>query len=358
MNNHELYIGIMSGTSLDAIDACLVDFSNQQIKIVSTLSLPLDKPQTIAALNHEGNIPELLELDQELAYDFANACHQLLKQAGVDAQQVKAIGCHGQTIRHNPQGQYGYSRQIGNGARIAQLTNICTVNDFRSRDVAAGGQGAPLVPAFHEAAFAAAHNNMAVINIGGMANITTLKNGKVTAGFDTGPGNVLMNAWVKEHKNQNFDEAGSWAQSGNIDQRLLNEMLDHPYFKQAAPKSTGRETFDRHWLDSFMLPSNSADTQATLLELTAQSIYQSLPTDIEHIYVCGGGAHNTALVQRLDELTAQSVLSTEHLGINPDWVEAAAFAWLAKQALSGKPSNCPIATGASSACVLGAIYPA
>lgn len=361
MQDKTLYIGLMSGTSLDAVDAILMDFT-QGIHVLRTLNIPLPDVlyNEILALNspQENELSRSLVLGKKLARLFSASVIELLNNAGLNADEITAIGSHGQTLRHSPDGESGYSLQIGDPSTIAELTGITVVADFRNRDIAAGGQGAPLVPAFHKAAFISPEENRAIINIGGMANVTLLYSNGNTEGFDTGPGNVLMNHWTKHHLGKDYDHNGRWAQTGKVDIPLLNEMLKEPYFHLPAPKSTGRELFGPHWLTQFnpgsFLP---ADIQATLLELTAITIIDTLPKKIHTLFICGGGAYNLYLMQRLRELTGKPVNSTASLGIAPEWVEAAAFAWLAKQTMNHLPGNLPDATGASGLRVLGGIYP-
>jgi anhydro-N-acetylmuramic acid kinase len=313
-------------------------------------------------------IERLGHADRLLGIEFAHATHVLLKQAGVRADQITAIGSHGQTIRHRPQATAGapaFTLQIGDANTIAQLTRITTVADFRRRDIAAGGQGAPLVPAFHRAVFAKNAHNRVIVNIGGMANITALPVDDTTLGFDTGPGNVLLDAWINRHQQQNYDRDGQWASSGSVDTTLLANLLRDPFFAAPPPKSTGRELFNLTWLDAHLAGCAAiaaADVQATLAELTARSIADAivaLPFIANEVFVCGGGAYNGDLMLRLERLLHPRLLGhTGQLGIAPEWVEAAAFAWLARETLAGRPGNEPAVTGASERCVLGAIYPA
>lgn len=356
------YIGIMSGTSLDAIDAALVCF-DQGISLETHLELALPEAirQEIKALNQpcENDLARSQVLSQQLASLFAQAGKSLLQQQGIDANKIVAIGCHGQTLRHAPEGDFGYSLQIGCGARIAELTGITTVTDFRSRDIAAGGQGAPLVPAFQRVALGSHKENRAIINIGGMANLCYLNKCGQATGFDTGPGNVLLDSWVQKHQQQAFDQQGNWAATGRVQQDLLKQFLQEPYFAKAPPKSTGRELFDQHWLEHFSLSLyRPEDVQATLLELTAHSICQSLQgLAIDAIYLCGGGSANTLLKTRIQALSQKPCNTTKALGADPDYLEAIAFAWLAKRCLEGQSNNCPEATGAKGHRILGAIYP-
>jgi anhydro-N-acetylmuramic acid kinase len=356
-----LYIGLMSGTSLDAIDAILMDFSDT-IHVLATKNIPL--PQTlrdeILALNtpQHNELTRSLVMGKKLAHLFSAAVIELLKDTGITKSQIIAIGSHGQTLRHAPLGEFGYSLQIGDPSTIAELTGITVVADFRNRDIAAGGQGAPLVPAFHQAAFGSAKENRAIINIGGMANVSIFLTNGTIQGFDTGPGNVLMNHWTQQHINQSYDHNGEWAKSGKINNTLLTQMLQEPFFNIPPPKSTGRELFDAHWLDQYCLASiKPEDIQATLLELTAITIVHALPDNIDTLFVCGGGAYNLQLMARIAAISGKPTLNTQTLGIAPEWVEAAAFAWLAQQTINYQPGNLPAATGAKGLRILGGIYP-
>ncbi len=361
----DLYIGIMSGTSLDGIDAALVDLSQAKPRLVSSHYQPYAQPLKEALLAlHQVSHNELHQshlVANRLGHEYAEATHTLLKKAGVGAGFVQAIGCHGQTIRHRP--EHGYTIQLNNAALLAELTGIHVVSDFRSRDIAAGGQGAPLVPAFHDRVLRHPGIHRAILNIGGIANLTDLAPGRVTSGFDTGPGNLLMDAWIARHRGKPYDKDGAWAASGRIIPSLLQRLLAEPYFADAPPKSTGRDLFNLAWLDSHLDGGEApADVQATLLALTGDSIaaaVQRFCRGAEEIYLCGGGAHNDTLSAHLQRTLPQChILKSEALGIAADWMEAIAFAWLAQQALSLRPGNLPAVTGARHPCVLGAIYPA
>jgi anhydro-N-acetylmuramic acid kinase len=350
----------MSGTSLDAIDAVLMDFSSGNQLIASyTNSLDLDTQHEIRALNtvQSNELTRTLILGKQLALAFSNTVNGLLQQEKISPKDIIAIGSHGQTIRHAPNGTLGYSLQIGDPSTIAENTGITVVADFRNRDIAAGGQGAPLVPAFHQAVFSSGHENRAIVNIGGMANATLLIKNQPTYGFDTGPGNVLMNQWILQKQGQLYDANGAWAASGKVNKPLLHKMLQEPYFQLPPPKSTGRELFDSHWLGQFSLADiHAEDIQATLLELSAMSICDALPTTIDRIYLCGGGAYNLQLKQRIATLSQKPVDTTASLGIDPGWVEAAAFAWLAKQTLHHASGSLSHVTGAKGPRILGGIY--
>lgn len=357
-----LYIGIMSGTSLDAIDVVLVE-SADKIRLLASHSQAINtalREQT-RALNHadHNDLERSLVLDRLWGELFAQAVLSLLEQQAIDKSTITAIGSHGQTVRHSPFTIPSYTLQIGDPNTIAELTGIDVVADFRRRDIAAGGQGAPLAPAFHQAVFTSPEENRAIINIGGMANITLLSAGQATLGFDSGPGNVLLNAWIKHHKNLDYDAEGEWARSGKVITHLLDKALKYDYFSLAPPKSTGREQFDLHWLNALLIGDEKAeDVQATLIEITARSICDALPHDIDALYLCGGGAFNRYLHQRIAEISQKPVSSTEALGIDPNWLEAIAFAWFAQQTIEKKAASLPSVTGAKAARILGAIYQA
>lgn len=361
----DLYVGLMSGTSLDGVDAILASFpTNHLPRVVGTHYFPYPaglRTQLLAL--HTPQADELHQtnlLAQELARLYAQTVLALLEKTQTPPDQIAATGCHGQTIRHRPES--GYTVQLVNGALLAELTGITSIIDFRSRDIAAGGQGAPLVPAFHAAVLANAAEHRVIVNIGGIANLTDLApNGKVS-GFDCGPGNLLLDAWAAQHLGKPIDENGAWAASGKVLPELLGRMLAHEFFAAQPPKSAGREQFNLDWLREQMNGSEAPqDVQATLLELTSRGIVDAVRSHcrgFDALYVCGGGVHNSALMQRLAALSGRPVHSTTALGIDPDWMEALAFAWLARQCLEGKPGNLPTVTGAGGPRVLGAIYPA
>lgn len=367
------YVGLMSGTSVDGIDAALISLSSAgRLLLVETHSHPIPDitRNQIQALMHDGpqEVERLGELDMALGGLFAEAANTLIKKAGTAQKEIRAIGSHGQTIRHRPLAAHPFTLQVGNPSVIAERTGITTVADFRARDMAAGGQGAPLVSAFHEAVFRSAERTRAIVNIGGIANVTYLPAGdsRETSGFDTGPGNTLLDQWIARHQSQKHDEAGQWAASGQSCHELLELLLTDIYFKTSPPKSTGREHFNMDWLQKNLkklaaLPA-SADVQATLLQLTAKSIAQAIKNflrETQEVYVCGGGAHNLALMSALSQnLPSLEIATTDKLGMPPDWVEAAAFAWLAHRTLEKEPGNLPAVTGAQHAVILGGIYPA
>ena len=361
----ELYIGIMSGTSLDGIDAALVDLSQASPRLVASHFQSYAEPlkEALLALHHPSHneLHQAQLIANRLAREYADATLALLKKAGVSATEVQAIGCHGQTVRHRP--EHGYTIQLNNAALLAELAGIHVVSDFRNRDIAAGGQGAPLVPAFHDHVLRNPNFHRAILNIGGIANLTDLPPGKDTTGFDCGPGNLLLDAWIARHQGASFDKDGTWAASGQVIPGLLQRLLAELFFTLPPPKSTGRDLFNLEWLAKHLTGKEApADVQATLLALTGDSIAAAVRrfcTGAEEIYVCGGGAHNAALVSHIQHaLPHCRIQKTEVLGIAADWMEAIAFAWLAQQALHLRPGNLPAVTGAKHPCVLGAIYPA
>ena len=363
-----LYIGVMSGTSLDGLDIALVELeARTSIKLLASHYIPMPEAMRaeILGLCSSGadEIARSAIAENRWVELAAQGIAALLELQQLTARDIRAIGSHGQTIRHEP--AQGFTVQIGNPALLAELTNICVVGDFRRRDVAAGGQGAPLVPAFHEALFADSPGNRAILNVGGFSNLSLINPTDPVSGFDCGPGNVLLDAWIQEQCGELYDRNGEWAASGAVDTRLLKVLLQDPFFQTKGPKSTGREVFNLAWLKHHLLSLPSIypqNVQATLLELTASTIAQSLQTAQPHtdeLLVCGGGAHNAALMARLASLLVHTqVSSTLTKGVDPDWVEAMAFAWLAHCCLENIPANRPSVTGARGLRVLGGIYPA
>jgi anhydro-N-acetylmuramic acid kinase len=363
------FIGIMSGTSLDGVDAALVAHTGDDFQQINQAFVPYPAAvkQTLLDLHHPATneLHAAAVMANTLAELYAEAVQKILQQSGLPAESITAIGCHGQTIRHCPDLPDGqaYTLQIGNHARLAELTQIAVIGDFRSRDIAAGGQGAPLVPAFHQAVFASTTKNRAIINIGGIANISWLPvNGQVT-GFDSGPGNMLLDQWTQQHTGQAYDANGDWSASGQVNEALLQAMLAEPYLAQTAPKSTGRDLFNQQWLKQHLQPLDDRpeNIARTLLELTAITIADAITRfcpDIEEAYVCGGGARNGLLMHRLSALTGYTIEPTDKLGVEVDWVEAVAFAWLAQRCVDGLSGNLPAVTGAKGPRILGAIYPA
>jgi anhydro-N-acetylmuramic acid kinase len=359
------FVGLMSGTSLDGIDSVVADLSAPTPRLLATDHAPFDEGLrvTLFDLNEpaNGELHRAALAGLALARAYADGVQRVLAKAGARPADVQAIGCHGQTVRHRPAD--GYTLQLVNGARLAELTGITTVCDFRSRDIAAGGQGAPLVPAFHARVFGDAHEHRVIVNVGGIANLTDISPASPVRGFDCGPGNLLMDAWVANRRGQPFDTDGAWAASGNRLPELLARMLANPYFALDPPKSAGREEFNLAWLGTKLAGTERPeDVQATLLELTARGITDAIGRhcrEAHAVYLCGGGARNKALLARLAALLApRLVATTEQLGVAPEWVEALAFAWLAQRTLAREPGNLPEVTGASGPRVLGAIYPA
>ncbi|HCT73224.1 MULTISPECIES: anhydro-N-acetylmuramic acid kinase [Psychrobacter] len=385
-----LYIGMMSGTSLDGMDAVLCQFAgeedNQQpMRLLATHSqeFPPRLREVLLALCQPNGVQELApvedepssELDwfgwasKEYAEFASDVVNNLLQQSHTDVESVLAIGCHGQTVRHRP--QMGFSLQLVDANIIAERTGISVVSDFRRRDMAVGGQGAPLVPAFHQALFATPDSTRILLNLGGIANITVLPaNDSPVIGYDTGPANLLLDAWTALHTDKDYDAGGTWAQSGQVVEPLLNQLIEHPFFARTYPKSTGREDFNLAWLQdelqkfdqaSAHIRYSSADVQATLTELTAMSASMQInmfinPHENSSVYVCGGGALNDYLMTRLQaHLPHCTVETTASLGLNPAWVEAVAFAWLARQTLIGETGNLPAVTGANKGVVLGQV---
>jgi anhydro-N-acetylmuramic acid kinase len=359
-----LVVGLMSGTSLDGVDAVLVDFSELPPRTLATHWLPYSDDIRCEAQRLQGagsdEIHRAAQLANALARCYAEAVRTALSVAGVAAAQVSAIGCHGQTIRHQPAA--GYTVQLNNPALLAELTGIAVVADFRSRDIAAGGQGAPLVPAFHAAVFGDPGQHRVILNLGGIANLTDLNPGQPVRGFDCGPGNLLMDAWIERHQGRRYDDGGQWADRGQVLPDLLQRLLADPFFAADPPKSCGRDEFNSTWLDRQLAGNERAeDVQATLLALTAVTVSAAIGRwcgKPQEVFVCGGGARNQALMARLQEhLPDCRVAGTDFLGQPADWVEAVAFAWLAWRTLRGEPGNLADVTGARGPRVLGAIYP-
>ena len=360
------YAGLMSGTSVDGVDAALCEWPDHgRLSLIGTHYQPFsdglrERLLTLCAPSHN-ELEVAGACGREIASEYANATAALLTAARVGPDAVRAIGCHGQTVRHRPEA--GFSIQVVNPALLAELAGIDVIADFRNRDLAAGGQGAPLVPAFHAAAFGRTGKHRVVVNIGGFANITDLPSAGVVRGFDTGPGNALLDLWIHRHRGARYDDKGALAASGTLLPRLLERLLADPYFSLAPPKSTGREHFNGGWLDRHLLGGEApADVQATLAALTTETIARSIDTycpGAQEILVCGGGVHNDNLMQRLcARLAPVGVDSTTACGIDPDWVEAVAFAWLARQWVLRLPGNVAEVTGAKGPRVLGACYPA
>jgi anhydro-N-acetylmuramic acid kinase len=363
-----LFLGLISGTSVDGIDAALVAFGPApRILFARTYPYPADlhadvlrwsQARALVALDDIGR------LDTRLGKMFAGVATQALADAGVTAAQVRAIGSHGQTLRHDPRGEAPFTQQLGDASLIAEATGITTVADFRRRDVAAGGQGAPLMPAFHAAVMHSPAEDRAVLNLGGIANLTLLPREGDVRGFDTGPANGLMDAWCLRHRGEAYDRGGAFALGGQVHEPLLAHLLDEPWFALPPPKSTGRDQFQLEWVEA-RLGTDAlapADVQATLCELTAATVADALRATLpgcQRLLACGGGVHNPLLMARLAaRLPGVAVESTATLGLDPDFIEAAGFAWLARETLAGRPGNLPAVTGARGPRVLGAIHPA
>ena len=361
-----LYLGLISGTSMDAIDAALVDFDAAPLRIIAAsatafdaalkrrISAVLDTPDQVA-------LDELGQIDVELARGFAHAALALLRDAGVSAGRVSGIGSHGQTLRHRPDLAPPFTWQIGDPNTLTEMTGITVVADFRRRDVAAGGQGAPLLPVFHDHLFRNADEDRIILNLGGIANITVLRRDMTVTGFDTGPANRLLDAWISLHQDQDFDAGGAWANTGRCDDALLRDLLREPYFDLPPPKSTGRELFNLPWLRGKLgLSSRRAqDVQATLRQLTAMTVAAEVRRHAPGaaLYACGGGAHNAGLLEAIArEVAPARVATTAALGLDPDYVEAVAFAWFARRTLDGLASSAGSVTGAAGARILGGVY--
>ncbi len=357
--------GLMSGTSLDGVDGVLAEFPPEAGRILAHAHVPYPEPlrRQLADLNHPGTNDLARSATAAVAVTdlYAECVSALLGRSGLSANQIRAIGCHGQTVRHQPRS--GYTLQLLNPARLVEAAGVSVVCDFRSRDIAAGGEGAPLAAAYHRAAFTGPGETRCVINIGGIANLTVLHADGRATGFDSGPGNGLLDAWCQRHQGQAFDANGAWAASGSVIPSLLSRLRADAYFARPAPKSTGREDFNATWLDRALTGSEKpADVQATLLELTVGTIadaIESAAPDAKRILLCGGGARNGALRRELAaKVGGREVGLTDDVGVAAEHVEAAAFAWLAHRCLNHLPGNLPAVTGARGERVLGAIYPA
>jgi anhydro-N-acetylmuramic acid kinase len=360
------YLGLISGTSMDAIDAVLVDFDASPLHLIASsatafepelkrrIARILDSPERVA-------LDELGQIDVELARAFAAATLALLRDAGIGAGRVTAIGSHGQTLRHRPDLPTPFTWQIGDPNTLCEMTGITVVADFRRRDVAAGGQGAPLLPVFHDQVFRSDSEDRVIANLGGIANITVLRRDTTVTGFDTGPANRLLDAWISLHLGKDFDADGAWASTGRCDDTLLQQLLDEPYLSLPPPKSTGRELFNLPWLNSKLglFSRRPQDVQATLQQFTAVTIAAAVRkhAPAAALYVCGGGARNGALLESLAQLVAPNpVATTAALGLDPDYVEAVAFAWFGRRTLDGLTSSAGSVTGAAGARILGGVY--
>ena len=368
MDHKELYIGVMSGTSMDGVDTALVSIEDTSITLLAHDEFPM--PDDIKArllevcIGQKTDLIVIGELDHQLGHLFADAVLQLLDKSGTPASSVTAIGNHGQTVFHQPTGDSPFTMQLGDANIIAAKTQIQTVADFRRKDMALGGQGAPLVPAFHHTIFHPRDSSVVVLNIGGISNISVLRPNQPTLGYDTGPGNMLMDAWVDKHTGEKFDRDALFALKGQLNQALLEQLLNESYLSQMPPKSTGRELFNLPWLEQQLTEFKdlaAEDVQRTLCEYTALTITNEVETyrlgDQPALYVCGGGTRNPLLMKRLSELLPSwEVESTTSKGVDADYMEAMAFAWLAQRHVHQLPSNLPEVTGASRAASLGVLY--
>ncbi|MCF7488369.1 anhydro-N-acetylmuramic acid kinase [Vibrio sp. A2-1] len=368
MDHKELYIGVMSGTSMDGVDTALVSIEDDSITLLAHDEFPM--PEDIKArllevcIGQKTDLIAIGELDHQLGHLFADAVLQLLDKSGTPASSVTAIGNHGQTVFHQPTGDSPFTMQLGDANIIAAKTQIQTVADFRRKDMALGGQGAPLVPAFHHTIFHPRDSSVVVLNIGGISNISVLRPNQPTLGYDTGPGNMLMDAWVDKHTGEKFDRDALFALKGQLSPALLEQLLNESYLSQMPPKSTGRELFNLPWLEQQLTEFKglaAEDVQYTLCEYTALTIANEVETyrlgNQPALYVCGGGTRNPLLMKRLSELLLSwEVESTTSKGVDADYMEAMAFAWLAQRHIHQLPSNLPEVTGASRAASLGVLY--
>jgi anhydro-N-acetylmuramic acid kinase len=362
----ELFLGMISGTSMDGVDAVLAEIGDADFRILNAATTPFPTPlrerlETLV-VTAQTSLRDFGALDVAVGRFFAECALSLIGATGRKPVEVAAIGSHGQTVYHEASGADPFTLQIGDPNVIAAHTGITTAADFRRIDVALGGQGAPLVPAFHSWRFRDPREARVVLNIGGIANITVLAPARATTGFDTGPGNTLLDLWIRRRRDERFDRNGRWASGGKVSEPLLAACLDEPFFAAPAPKSTGRELFHAAWLDRRLACVGEladADVQATLAELTASTIARAIRADLpqcREVIVCGGGAHNGDLTQRLQRLTGARITTTDAYGVAPDWVEGAAFAWLARARLRGLAGNVPSVTGARREAVLGGVY--
>ena len=364
MKNSKLIFGVMSGTSLDGIDVVLIRVINNQIKLIDFVHKPYTNSLAEALLFAQKPSHNDLEVSIELGLSHAkitaSIINNMLKKLKINAKNVCCIGYHGQTIRHQPVRKF--SIQIGSAHMLAEKTNIAVVADFRNRDIVAGGEGAPLVPAFHQQAFSSPTKNRVIINIGGISNLTYLKTNHKLTGFDCGPGNLLIDHWIQKNKNKSYDDQGQWASTGNIIPNLLKEFMKEPFFQKKLPKSTGRDLFNAGWLENFNHKNeNPADVQRTLLELSALSISSAIDkycNQVDEIFICGGGSKNLFLKNRLEQLTTFQINDTEELGISSQSVEAVAFGWLANECINNVPNNSPEITGSAGLRILGVTHPA
>ena len=359
--NKELYIGVMSGTSLDGIDIALCEIDNTSCKLIKSAEYPFDKTlkaEILDIIANNTSLKQIGTIDKKLGLLYANALNDFIQTNKLDKNIIKAIGLHGQTLWHEPEGNFPFSIQLGDANTVVAKTGIKTVADFRGMDIANGGQGAPFAPLFHQFLFGGQEGNIAVLNIGGMANITLLN--EELKGWDTGCGNVLLDIWINQAQQQPYDKDGTFAKSGRLNKALLDAMLQDEYFKKNPPKSTGREYFNQTWLANYLPLFNTIsenDIQRTLLELTAKSIADDInTTQTDKLIVCGGGAKNSFLMQRLSELTQCKILSSDALDVSSEYLEAMAFAWFAYKRVHKEPLKLHSVTGATKDSLLGAIY--
>jgi len=357
----ELYLGIMSGTSLDGVDVALCEIDKNYTRLITSYEHPFDpslKREILKTIEHGSSLKSMGELDVKLALLFADAIHKLLSKTALSTTDITAIGLHGQTLWHEPKSDYPFSMQLGNANVIVAQTNIATIADFRGADIANGGEGAPFAPAFHKEVFAKQNKNIAVVNIGGMANITILTDS--SHGWDIGCGNVLMDAFMQKSRKKSYDKDGAFAKSGTINMLLLQNMLQDPYFTKEPPKSTGREYFNLKWLEKYCKNFQNipdADLQRTLLELTATTIANSVNrAQVQELILCGGGAKNSFLVERLQSLCRCQVTKSDAYNIDSDFLEAMLFAWLAYKRIHKEPVALKNITGAQKDTILGALY--
>ncbi len=371
MKRAPLYIGVMSGTSMDGVDTALVQINSSKVELIAQDFFPITDALKQALLSISTGQPTTLvkigELDQRLGHLYANAVNQLLKKSGTKPSDIVAIGNHGQTVFHQPNGDIPFTMQLGDANIIACNTGITTVADFRRKDIALGGQGAPLVPAFHQTIFPPTTSSVVVLNIGGIANISVMRPAFPTIGYDTGPGNMLMDAWIYQQLDKPYDKDAEYAKTGKVVPELLHQMSNEAYLLKPIPKSTGRELFNLEWLENKLScvnqPISGEDVQATLAEFTAQTIVNEVKKyaqgNLPQLLVCGGGAKNPLIMKRISKLLlGWSVCSTDEKGISSDSMEAIAFAWLAQRRIHNLPSNLPEVTGAKRLASLGVIYPA
>lgn len=361
----DFYIGLMSGTSMDGIDAALIQLpSNKLIHgITKKYSKETKTMLEELVLTQHTSLGKLSHLNSLIGVEFANAVKQVLDESGYAASAITAIGSHGQTVCHDTKAAFPYTLQLGCAHTISFLTEIDVVADFRTKDLVNGGQGAPFAPLYHQELFAQYDEHVAIVNVGGIANVSFINPGQQIRGWDVGPGNCLMDAWIALHQNKEYDSQGRWAAQGELIQPLLDKFLADPFFLQAAPKSLGKEYLSLEWLKQYLKPEYSPiDIQTTLLELTAKGIAKSiLETEpgIQRLYLCGGGTHNTQLINRLSHLLPNiEVSSVNDLGVNPDFLEAMMFAWLASQTINSIAVDLRSITGSKKKAILGAIYPA